>query len=80
MQGTRELYGDRTEPSRWGQGKLIPTQSNAFPTQIMRWKDVERSKANYKQVNLTNNCKVLKGFVRFCGGGIGRRSTRRAIL
>ena len=22
MQSTRELYGDRTEPSRWGRGKL----------------------------------------------------------
>ena len=25
------------------------------------------------QVNLTSNCKVLRGFERFCGGGIGRR-------
>lgn len=33
------------EPCWWEQGKLIPTQSNAFPTQIMRWKDVERSKS-----------------------------------
>lgn len=57
-------YGAYTIAEQAGQGKLIPTQSNAFPTQIMRWKDVERSKANYKQVNLTNNCKALRGFER----------------
>ena len=48
------------KPCWWEQGKLIPTQSNAFPTQIMRWKDIERSKSMANKPCKLELCRILR--------------------